>query len=87
MAYLGGSAFAMARDVGEGYILMNVNVLKRMAPEELRQLRFELERIITTLRGEQPSADNMLAIQGRNRRLSRLTSAVSMINNHLQMSR
>jgi hypothetical protein len=77
----------MARDVGEGYILVNVNILKRMAPEELRQLRFELERIITTLRGEQPSADDMLAIQGRNRRLSRLTSAVSMIKNHLQISR
>jgi hypothetical protein len=87
MAYLGGSAFAMARDMGEGYILLNSTMLKRMTGEELKQLRFEVERILTTLRAEQPSLDDMAALQTRNRKISRLNSAISMINNHIQTHR
>ncbi len=85
MPFMGGSAFAMARDVGEGYILLNVNILKRMSPEELKQLRFEIDRLLTTIRGEQPPQDQVAELQSRNRKISRLTSAVSMINNQMTM--
>ncbi|HEY4491238.1 MAG TPA: hypothetical protein VI958_04515 [Acidobacteriota bacterium] len=84
MAYLGGSAFAMAKDVGEGYVLLNAVLLKRMNREELKQLRFEIERILTTIRGEQYPMDDNSALQNRNRKISRLNSAVSMINGYLQ---
>lgn len=84
MAFLGGSAYAMARDVGEGYILLNTNLLRRMTAEELRQLRFEVERLLTAIRGDQPSLDNMMAIQTRNRKISRLNSAMFMINAQIQ---
>ena len=87
MAFLGGSAYAMARDVGEGFILLNANLLKRMNAEELRQLRFEVDRLLTSVRGDQPSMDNMLAIQTRNRKISRLNSAVFMINTQIQILR
>ncbi len=87
MPYLGGSAYAMARDVCEGYILLNVNLLRRMSGEELRQLRFEIERLLTGTRGEQLSLEDILAIQSKNRRISRLNSAVMMINNQIQSIR
>ena len=87
MSFLGGSAYAMARDVCEGYILLNTNLLKRMTAEELKMLRFELERILTSVRGDQPSLDDMMALQGRNRKISRLNSAVFMVNSQLQMMR
>jgi hypothetical protein len=87
MSFLGGSAYAMARDVCEGYILLNANLLKRMTAEELKLLRFELEKILTGIRGEQPSLDNVLALQGRNRKIARLNSAVFMVNNQIQISR
>jgi hypothetical protein len=87
MSFLGGSAYAMARDVGEGFILLNANLLKRMNAEELRQLRFEVDRLLTSVRGDQPSMDNMLAIQTRNRKISRLNSAVFMINAQIQILR
>ena len=85
MSFLGGSAYAMARDVCEGYILLNANLLKRMNGEELKLLRFEIEKMLTSIRGEQPALDNILALQGRNRKISRLNSAVFMINNQIQM--
>ena len=88
MAFLGGSAYAMARDVGEGYILVNVNMLRRLTPEELKTLRFEMERILTSIRSEQPPApDDVQSIQGRNRKISRLNSGVTMINNQLMSKR
>jgi hypothetical protein len=87
MAFLGGSAYAMARDVGEGYILLNTNMLRRMSAEELKQLRFEIDRLLNGVRGDQPSLDNVMAIQTRNRKISRLNSAVFMINSQLQTLR
>jgi len=77
----------MARDVSEGYILLNANLLKRMSGEELRQLRFEVERLLTGIRGGQLSLEDTLAIQSKNRRISRLNSAVMMINNQIQSIR
>jgi hypothetical protein len=77
----------MARDVGEGYILINLSLLKRMTAEELRLLRFELEKMLTGVRGEQPALDNVMALQLRNRKISRLNSAVLMINTQLQAFR
>jgi hypothetical protein len=87
MAYLGGSAYGMARDVGEGYVLLNANTLKRMSGDELKQLRFELERLLTTIRSEQFPLDDVQALQLRNRKISRLSSAVSMITNHIHSVR
>ena len=77
----------MARDVGEGYILVNSSLLKRMTAEELRLLRFELEKMLTGVRGDQPALDNVMALQLRNRKISRLNSAVLMINTQLQVLR
>jgi hypothetical protein len=77
----------MARDVGEGYILLNLSLLRRMPAEELRLLRFELEKMLTGVRGEQPALDNVMALQARNRKISRLNSAVLMINTQLQAIR
>ena len=77
----------MARDVGEGYVLLNSTLLKRMSADELRQLRFEVERLLTSLRGEQHPPDEMAAIQSRNRKIARLNSSVSMINTQIQALR
>jgi hypothetical protein len=87
MAFLGGSAYAMARDVGEGFVLISPVLLKRMTDEELRQLRFEIDRILTGIRSEQYPMDDQNALGNRNRRISRLNSAVAMINNWLLFHR
>ena len=77
----------MAKDVGEGYILLNTNLLRRMSGDELRQLRFEVERLLTGIRGEQLPLEDTLAIQHKNRKISRLNSAVMMINNQILSNR
>jgi hypothetical protein len=87
MAYVGGSAFAMARDLGDGYVLLNSTMMRRLSVEEVKQLIFEIERLLTTIRAEQYPIDNTGSLQVRNRKLSRLNSAVSMLKNQLSSHR
>ena len=79
MAFMGGSPFAMARDIVAGYITLNSTSMKRLTPPELSQLRFELEKVQNSIRCEQLAQDDQEALQFKNRRLSRLTSALRMI--------
>jgi hypothetical protein len=79
MAFPGGSAYAMARDVGEGYVLLTERSFKTMTRSELDQIIFELDRFLRELRGEQPALDDIPAIQLRQRKMQRLNSGLSMV--------
>jgi hypothetical protein len=87
MAYVGGSAFAMAKDLGEGYVLLSSTMIKRLTAEEVKQLIFEVERLLIAIRAEQYPVDNSGSLQVRNRKISRLNSAMSMLRNQLSLHR
>lgn len=78
--FIGGSAYAMSRDIAEGLILINANVLKKFSSAELKQLAFELDRVQKEARAEQPPLDDTQAIQKRGRKLGRITTALQIIN-------
>ena len=82
--YLGGSAWAMAKDISEGFILVTERTFVRLEAGEIDKLAFELDRILRDVRGEQPEIDDLAAVQNRNRRLSRLTGALSMLRSYQQ---
>lgn len=79
MAFPGGSAYAMARDVAEGYLLVTERNFKTMSRSDLDQLVFEVDRYLRELRGEQPPLDDTPALQQRQRRMQRLNSALIVI--------
>jgi len=80
MAYMGGSAPAMAQQVADGYTLVTAVQLKRLADNEMDQLQFELEKILRDLRGQVVPQDDQQALQARNRKLSRITGAISQLH-------
>lgn len=80
-AFIGGSSYAMARDIAEGLVLVSPMNLKKLNPSELKALTFELDRLLRDIRGEQPSLTDTAAIQKRNRKLSRLNQANVILNN------
>lgn len=82
MAFPGGSAYAMARDVGEGYLLLTERTFKTMNRSELDQIIFELDRFLRELRGEQPALDDIPAIQQRQRKMQRLNSGLTMVRGY-----
>ncbi|MFL6196175.1 MAG: hypothetical protein ACJ75H_18490 [Thermoanaerobaculia bacterium] len=84
MAFPGGSAYAMARDVAEGFLLLTERSFKTMTRGDLEQLSFELDRHLRELRGDQPALDDTPAIQLRQRRMQRLNSALMMVRTYRQ---
>jgi hypothetical protein len=78
--FIGGSAYSMSRDIAEGLILVNTNTFKKFTTGELKQLSFELDKVQKEARSEQPSGEDTQAIQKRGRKLSRITTALQIIN-------
>lgn len=69
----------MARDIAEGYVLVTERTFKALTKSDLDQLGFEIDRHLRDLRGDQPSLEDLPAIQLRNRRIQRLNSAVVIL--------
>ncbi len=78
----GGSAYAMAKDIADGYVLVTERTYQRFETGQLDQLGFELERALRDTRGDQPPLDDLTAIQQRNRKIQRLTSALTMLRSY-----
>ena len=81
--WMGGSAPAMALQIADGYILLSSSNLKGFLPGDLQGLKLELEKLLRTARAEVPTQDDALAQQARNRRISRISSAVQVVQNQL----
>ena len=84
MAFSGGSAYSMARDIAEGYSTLNERSFKNMARADLEQLTFEMDRHLRELRGEIPAQDDTPALQQRNRRIQRLNTAIVVLRSFRQ---
>ncbi len=77
--FMGGSAPAMAGQVADGYTLITAVQLRRLSDPELQQLLVELERILRDTRSQVLAPDDIAAIQGRNRKLTRVTGVLQQI--------
>jgi hypothetical protein len=78
--FMGGSAYAMSRDIADGFVLLNANLLKKFSAPELAQLRQHLEKVQKEVRAEQPALDDIQAIQKRGRKISRISSALLVLD-------
>jgi hypothetical protein len=74
----------MAKDVAEGFILVTERTFMRFERAQLDQLAFELDRAMREVRGEAVPLEDLAAIQVKNRKLTRLTSALSVLKGVVQ---
>lgn len=77
----------MARDVAEGYVLVTERTFKTLTKADMDQLSFELDRYLRELRGNQPDLEDIPAIQQRQRKMQRLTGALTMLRGYRQRQR
>jgi hypothetical protein len=82
--FLGGSAYAMARDIGEGYVTVTERTFRPYAPSDMQQLTLEIDRYLRELRGSAVATDELVVVQGRNRKIQRLTTALMIARVFLQ---
>ncbi|MBP9825795.1 MAG: hypothetical protein KBF21_16330, partial [Thermoanaerobaculia bacterium] len=78
-SFSGGSAYAMAKDIADGYLMVTERTYQRFESAQLDQLAFELERAQRDIRGVLSAADDIATVQQRNRKLQRLTQAIAML--------
>ncbi len=71
----------MVRDIADGYILVTARTFIRMSPKDMQTFSRELERRVREIRSEQPGLEDVSAVQKRQRRLQRLTSARTVLRN------
>jgi hypothetical protein len=83
----GGSAYAMANQTADGYVNLTPAVLRRFNRGELTQIQFELQKIQTTLRGNQPVGEDTQTLQAYQHKLGRIRSALLVIQNQLSMKK
>jgi hypothetical protein len=83
----GGSAYAMVRDLAAGHLLVTERTLQGLGRGDLGQLSFEIERYLREIRGDQPSLDDITAIQQRNRKIQRLNAALMVLRSFKMKNR
>lgn len=86
-SFLGGSAYAMASQISEGFVLVTERTFQRMAMGDVDKLAFEIDKRMREIRGEQPNLEDTQALQQRNRKLMRLNQATQMLQFHRQKRR
>ena len=72
----------MAQQIGEGFILVSERTYKRLERVELEKLAFEMDKLLREVRSDQPSLDDIAAIQQKNRKVTRLTGAISQLRSY-----
>jgi hypothetical protein len=80
-SFLGGSAFAMARGIADGYHLVTERTFKGLSPGDVSALSQELDVALRDARSEQPPIDDLTAVKARNRRIQRLNTAFMILRN------
>jgi hypothetical protein len=79
--FLGGSAYAMVRDISEGYIIATELTFRKFQPGDFQQFGFEAEKLLREIRGNVPPTGDVEATQKRHRRMQRLQQSMTIANN------
>ena len=86
-AFVGGSAHAMAAHIADGNVLVTPVLLKKYSRADIMALSKEIEKIARDVRAENPAVTDTVALQKRNRKLSRMNQAQLVIRNYVQTVR
>ncbi len=85
MACIGGSIGAMANSLMEGHVLLTRTTLKRLTLDELRNLLFEIEKLLREKRAVVPDQSDNIALKKRNQQVLKLSNIRLVINNTLRL--
>lgn len=85
--FMGGSAFTMARDIAEGYVMVTERTYRGMSASDLQRLAHEMDRHMRELRGESTVNEDNPQLQARQRKIIRLRTALMVLRTFQQKTR
>jgi hypothetical protein len=77
----------LARDVMEGYLMLNPLVLKKFDPTSFKELHRQIRKLQTTARMEGVDIANQDALRTRNHRLQRMHQALAVMEHHARLAK
>ncbi|MBI4688034.1 MAG: hypothetical protein HY756_09710 [Nitrospirae bacterium] len=77
----GKSLLATAKDIAEGYVIVNPLFLKPLDVESVKGLYQQIMKVQTAIRNEKFPFNDIAALRMRNMKLQRLHSALLIIKN------
>jgi hypothetical protein len=78
--FTGGSAYNMAQSIADGYIITTELTFKKFQDSDLQTFIFESDKLLREIRGSQVAADDVQGAQVRQRRMQRITQAITIAN-------
>jgi len=78
--FTGGSAYNMASSIADGYIITSELTFKKFQDSDLQTFLFEADRLLREIRGSQVATDDVQGTQLRQRRMQRVTQAITIAN-------
>jgi len=81
--FSGGSAYAMVRDIADGFVIPSEMTFKQFARPDFAAFSQEVEKLMREVRGNQPPLSDVEATQKRYRRIQRLQQAQILARNVL----
>ena len=85
--FMGGSAWAMTREISDGFVNVTDRTFKAFTVAEIMKLGHEIERLLRELRGGAVTDEPLPDVQKRQRRIQRLNSARTVMQAHRQRTR
>ena len=82
--FTGGSAYTMARDIADGFVIPNEMTFKQFGQPDFAAFSQEVDKLMREIRGTQPPASDVEATQKRYRRIQRLQQAMIVARNVLK---
>ena len=77
----------IAKDIMEGYIMLNPLVLKKFDASSFQELHRHLHKLQTTIRSGGVDLTNQEATRNRNQKLQRLHQAMSVLENQAKLQK
>lgn len=87
MSFRGVSVKKMAKDIGEGYIIINPGNLRKYKPHELKQMLTALAVVQREVRAEHVEEEDYQAIKKKNWRIQNISRATLIINTFIKHRR
>ena len=86
-SFMGGSAWAMTRDIADGFVNVTDRTFRPLTVVQIQKLGHEIERLLRELRGGAVADEPLPELQKRQRRIQRLNSARTVMQAHRQRTR
>ena len=84
---IAGSPKRMAQDIADGYLMFSPPMLRTYTPADIKIVLANLALVTREIRQEQIPLDDIMALKGRNMKLSRMNQAEVVIRAYCKKKR